>query len=158
MPPEAPPPTEIRLDADEIPVAWSVHLLHRHPAKAWAIGTVAVLSGAVGAWALGSWLGAVLGLGVIFGSTAEYLLPQRFMLTSVGAMAAVGLSRSELAWPNVRRIVVQGDTVLLSPLPAASRLDAFRGVRLCFDPSDGGIRAAAMDSLRLHAPGVLFGD
>lgn len=150
MPPSVPPPPAIEQDADEIPLAWSVHLVRRHPQRAWVIGFVGLACASVGAWALRSWLGAAIGLAAIVGSTAEFLLPQRFTLTSSGAMASVGLSRSELTWARVRRVVLEGDSMLLSPLPAPSRLDAFRGVRLLFAPGDPGARAIAIEWVRRH--------
>ena len=63
---------------------------------------------------------------------AEYLFPISYRLTTRGAYANCFLSRLYLAWPDVKRARYGDDGVFLSPLLRASRLDTFRGVRLCF--------------------------
>ena len=74
----------------------------------------------------------ILPLGALTSSMAEYLFPISYRLTTTGAYASCFLSRLYLAWPDVKRARYGEDGVFLSPLLRASRLDTFRGVRLCF--------------------------
>lgn len=74
----------------------------------------------------------ILPLGALTSSMAEYLFPVSYRLTSKGAYASCFLSPLFLAWPEVKRARYGDDGVFLSPLLCPSRLDNFRGVRLCF--------------------------
>jgi hypothetical protein len=78
----------------------------------------------------------LLPLGALTSSMAEYLFPVSYRLTTRGAYANCFLSRLYLAWPNVKRARYGDDGVFLSPLLRPSRLDDFRGIRLCCKDND----------------------
>ena len=76
------------------------------------------------------------------GAVSEYLLPTRYRLTEAGAFADGGIGRLALPWKAVRRVVPLRSGILLSPLPAPSRLDSFRGILLrCAPDGEPGSRA-----------------
>jgi len=111
-------------------IAWKVRLLDHHPLYAYAVFAVALVAGAVGWGVMRSPLLAGLGFAMILGSTVEYWYGAKFMLDGHKAQALVGASLSAMGWDQVKRVVVSRDSVRLSPLPSASNLETFRGVRL----------------------------
>jgi hypothetical protein len=72
----------------------------------------------------------IAGAGMILLSTMEAFTGCRFVLNDSGASRRVGLSTTFIEWASVVRVVESEDGILLSPLPDASKLDAFRGVFL----------------------------
>ena len=120
--------------ADTVQYEWTVHLLHRDPQRAWGVVVAAVIAAVGAVFFFHSILFAAGGLLLILSSAAEFLFPIRYRLTDDGVTCAFGLTRSEIAWSAVRRLIPAVDGVKLSPLPSPSRLDAFRGVLLRFGP------------------------
>lgn len=99
----------------------------------WVVLLVAVGVLLAGVLLLREALLGVIGFAIILGSTAEYWLGTSYRVDSKGAGKRCGLSVSGIAWEDVKRVLVQADGVLLSPLPeGGSRMDVFRGVRLQF--------------------------
>jgi hypothetical protein len=78
----------------------------------------------------------IFALAALFFSLSDYLLPITYRLTPTGAHADVGLNRLYIAWTDVQRATHGTDGIFLSPFPHASRLDAFRGVRLRYGAED----------------------
>jgi hypothetical protein len=68
----------------------------------------------------------ILGLLVLFVSTAEFFLGKKFMLSETSARAGA----NEITWPSVKSVHVQENLIYLSPFGGESKLDAFRGVKL----------------------------
>ena len=68
----------------------------------------------------------LLGLVVLFVSTAEFFLGKKFVLSENNAKAGP----NEIAWPSVKSVHISSDMIYLSPFEAESKLDAFRGVKL----------------------------
>ncbi|MEP6756996.1 MAG: hypothetical protein ABJA67_15935 [Chthonomonadales bacterium] len=75
---------------------------------------------------------AIAGVLMLLGATSEYLLTTNYRLTERGAHADCGVSRFEIEWSKVKRLLISDNAVTLSPLPRPSRLDAFRGVNIRF--------------------------
>ena len=92
------------------------------------------LAGLLGWMQLHSLLLAAASALLVFSATSEYLMPIRYRLTAKGVFVSYGLVRLEMPWSRVRRITGEGGLLRLSPFPAPSRLDAFRGVVLRFAP------------------------
>ncbi len=65
-------------------------------------------------------------------SLARFFLPTRFVLDAAGVTRRSAAGRGQLAWTQIRRVVVGKAGVFLSPFERPSRLDSFRGVFLPF--------------------------
>jgi len=142
-------------DEEILLLAWRVHLLRRDAGRAGAVFAAMILAALFGFLLFQSFLFALLGVLLLFFSTADYLLPIHHRLTSRRACVVYGFSRWEIAWKDVRRVKVAKQAVLLSPLPAPSRLDAFRGVVLRFaNEGQPGERSALLALLRSLLPEV----
>lgn len=129
--PEETDPTSGR---DTVIVEWTVHLLANQPRKLWGVIAGALVAAALGWTVFQSWVGAILGGGLVLSAVAEFLLPIRYRLTSQQATCSYGLARLSLPWSSVRRIIEAPGSVRLSPFGRPSRLDALRGVELRFGP------------------------
>lgn len=144
-------------DEEVVLLTWNVHLLRRDPGRAGAVIVAMILAALFGFLLFQSLFFALIGVLLIFSSTADYLLPICYRLTSRRACAAYGLSRWEIAWKDVRRVKVAQQAVLLSPLEAPSRLDAFRGVVLRFaEEGQKGERAEVLEIIRFLIPEARF--
>lgn len=95
------------------------------------VALIAMLAaGLAGLYVLGHPLFALLGIAVIFVSTAELFLPVKFRIDGNEARQACGISVTAIKWADVKRLIPQDDGVRLSPFDEQNRLDAFRGVYL----------------------------
>jgi len=132
------------------PLTWRVRLADDNPSRLLPIALAALVAGAVGI-ALGhSIVFGIVGVAAIAASTSEYWLGVTCTLSPDGATVRAGPSVSAIAWPDVRRVIVNDAGVTLSPLPGDSRLTPFRGVYL---------RAGRMGTERLvRAIGEFGGD
>lgn len=72
----------------------------------------------------------VIGAAAILASTAEFWLGVKYSVTDVEAKRQCGASISGIRFEDVKRVVLEGNHVKLSPLAESGRLDAFRGVTL----------------------------
>lgn len=68
----------------------------------------------------------VLGLIVLFVSTAEFFLGKKYSLSETAAKAGA----TEITWPSVKSVHISENLIYLSPFEAESKLDTFRGVKL----------------------------
>ncbi len=68
----------------------------------------------------------ILGLVVLFVSTAEFFLGKKFTLTEESAKSGA----NEITWRSVKSVHIGENLIFLSPFEAESKLDAFRGVKL----------------------------
>jgi hypothetical protein len=111
---------------------WSVHLARGEPRQ--AAGALLATAGAgIVVWSVfGNPLMGLAAVAVILGSIAEFLFPIRHRLTAQGAEVRFGLSRSFIAWSQVRKCYLSAEGLKLSPLPSPHRLEVFRGVFLRF--------------------------
>ena len=104
----------------------------------------------------GAWLPTLAALLLLAGSTSEYLLPITYRITPEGVYQESSTSRFALPWKDARRCRVGKRAVLLTSLPAPSRLDAFRGVLLRFAPlGQSGDRDSVLAVLACYAPSLL---
>lgn len=151
IPPAATP------DEEAVLLTWNIHLLRRNPGRAGTVFVAMILAALFGFLLFQSLFFAFIGALLIFSSTADYLLPIHYRLTSHRACAAYGLSRWEIAWKDVRRVKVAKQAVLLSPLESPGRLDAFRGVVLRFaEEGQNGERAEVLERIRFLVPEARF--
>ncbi len=90
---------------------------------------------------------------LLLSASSDYLFPLSYRTTIEGIEADTPTNKASLPWSAVRRCVLHRDGVLLTSLPAPSRLDAFRGVFLRF-ATDGmaGDQASVMEEIALRAP------
>ena len=111
-------------------LSWSVRLSDGAPGKLVGIWAAALAAGVAG-WMLfdNLWF-ALIGFAIILAATAEFWLGVRYRLDANGASSRCGLSVNSVAWQDVRRATVNGNTIRLTPLAEAGRLDPFRGVVL----------------------------
>ncbi|MBI3945805.1 MAG: hypothetical protein HY321_07790 [Armatimonadetes bacterium] len=126
---------------------WRIHLASRQPGRAAAAVAILALAGALGYAVFAHLPGAVMTVAVLLSAISEFLLPITCRLTPEGAARRNGLGRSFIAWKDVRRCGVDADVLRLSPLPAPSRLDAFRGVSLRL-PTDSAERERILAAVR----------
>ena len=92
---------------------------------------------------------SLLGAAMLLGATADAWLPTHFRLDAGGASARIGPSVTAMTWPEIRRVLVKGSEVRLSPLEKASALDAFRGVGLLTTSRNHG---AVLAFVQAHSP------
>jgi hypothetical protein len=113
---------------------WFVRLSEGHPEKVLGVALCALGAGLVGFLILRSPVLGMLGFATIAGTTSEYWLGTHYILDVNGATARCGPSVTSMEWSAVKRVIVKGSQIRLSPLPAESRMDAFRGVLLRTNP------------------------
>ena len=116
---------------DQAILSWTVHLARKQPAR--AIVSLAFISVAAAAgFALAGPFVAVLAVGVMVASLADFLFPVRYTITHEKASCRMLVNRTEIRWADVKRCYLDDFGVKLSPLDQRSRLEAFRGVYLRF--------------------------
>ena len=135
-------------------LSWTVRLSDSAPHKKWVVLAAAVIAGVSGAVLLGQVLLGFLGFGIILASTAEYWLGVRYKVNETEAERRCGFSVSAIDWVDVKRVVVEGADILLSPLDEATRMDAFRGIVLKTTPENReqvieAVKARVGDDVRL---------
>ena len=95
------------------------------------VAVVAAMCAAAGV-AFGGAGYALLAAAFLVLSLARFFLPSRFVLDAAGVTRRSAGGRGQLAWSQVRRVVVGQAGVFLSPFERPSRLDSFRGLFLPF--------------------------
>ena len=128
-------PTESAEAADGDQLEWKVSLGDANPKRRIVVIGFAFVAGIVGTLLLSFWIG-VIGFIAILLSTMELFLPLSYRLTARAARVKNGLSVTEIAWEDVKRVLPVSDGVKLSPLKNPSRLDAFRGVYLRYSNNE----------------------
>ncbi|MCS6950713.1 MAG: hypothetical protein RMM06_05310 [Armatimonadota bacterium] len=122
---------------DEAPTSqhtlqWTIHLLRRHPEKAWKAGAVMLLASVLVGVAFRSVGMGVLALVLLWLATRDYWLPVRYYVSDKGAGVRYLGAVYDITWDRVRYVTTTTEGVKLSPLPPRSRLEPFRGVYLRF--------------------------
>ena len=107
--------------------------MSQEPVKAWVTIGIIIATLIAGDVLFRNLFPGVLGAMLIFSSSAEFLVPVRYVLTDRHAAMTYGWTRMEIEWKNVRRIITTEEGIRLSPLEKAGRMDAFRGVPLKLD-------------------------
>lgn len=136
---------------------WRVHLLHSEPQRLSGILTVFAI-GAICVWMMFTTLIPVLAaLLLLTGSISDYLFPITYRLTDTEVGQESITSQITLPWDAIRRCVQKRHALLLTTLPAPSRLDAFRGILIRFAP-DGqpGDRQSVLTTISTFAPHLLL--
>ena len=156
QPTQTAPFTENTLPETAPALAWSVHLVRRAPHRLPGVIMVVFL-GAGCVWMMFQQILPVLAaVALLLGACADFLFPIRYRLNAEGLWADGLTSRNQLRWKEVRRCVLEPRAVTVTPLPAPSRLDAFRGVTLRFAPAgEPGDRASVLEALRNYVPALL---
>lgn len=137
-------PTESAEAANGDQLEWKIHLGDANRKRRVIVIGFALTAGIVGTLLFQSvWLG-LIGFVAILLSTSEMFLPLSYRLDARTARVKNGLSVTEIAWDDVKRVLPVSDGIKLSPLKNPSRLDAFRGVYLRYadneDEVSGKIR------------------
>ena len=124
---------------------WRVHLMQRDRSRLKLVG-VTLLFAFCAVWLMfHNPLPAVVAVALLIGASSEYLFPIRYPLTSEGVHADALTSRLALKWKEAKRLIPDPMGIVISPLSAPSRLDAFRGVLLRFAPDgEPGDRASVV--------------
>ncbi len=136
-------------------LCWSVHLARRNPQRI----PVLVLTLCIAACLVWELFHALLpvaaSMGLLLLAASEYLLPIRYRLTETGIATVCGFSRTGVEWKAVRRCQIARTTMRFSPLAAASRVDAFRGITVRFAlDGESGDRASVLAFAALCAPQI----
>ncbi len=137
-------------------LSWRVHLARRSPRRLPVVALV-VLIGAGCIWMMfHQTLPVVAAVLLLLGACSDFLLPLHYRITDEGVHASGVASRLNLPWKDARRCLLERNALTLTPLPVASRLDAFRGVTLRFARrGEPGDRASVLEAVRRYAPGLL---
>lgn len=117
--------------ADTVVLSWTVHLARKHPLKLITSLALIAAASAAGYQAIGV-AASVLVAAAMVASLADFLFPNRYVLTTGGAECRMLLKSAAIRWENVKRCYLDDQGVKLSPLDRQSRLEAFRGVYLVF--------------------------
>jgi hypothetical protein len=128
-------------------ITWRVRLSDNEPWKQWVIWAVAVGVFIFGMVVYRRPLLGILGSVMILAATAEFWLGTVFKIDQEGASSRTGLSYARILWKDVKRAVVTGTGIKLSPLEESTRMAPFRGVFLRFGSEDRVRIEAAVRSL-----------
>ena len=136
-----------------------MHLLKRDP-KRLPILLLVIALGTACVWLMfGTLLPALAAVLLLVGSVNEYLFPITYRLTAEAVCLESLSSRVELPWKDARRCEIGRDALLLTALPAPSRLDAFRGIVLRFAPEGlPGDKASVCAAIAHYAPHIFAGE
>lgn len=126
---------------------WSVRLSDNAPWKRWVVLAVAVTAGLIGGVLLGQPTLGLAGFLMILGATAEFWLGVHYKVTGESVSRRCGLSVSAMEWEQVKRVLIEGDDVKISPLAEATKMDPFRGVTLKTLPDN---RERVIAAVRRH--------
>ncbi len=126
-------------------IHWEVLLYKRSPNRLLLI-LASLALGACIAWILfAAVLPTLAALALLSLSSADYILPLSYRITSDGVSVSTLISYKILNWDRARRLIPEKDGFTITPLGIGSRLDSFRGVRIRYAP-EGEIGDS--DSLR----------
>lgn len=132
------------------PLTWQIHFGALSPKRRAVCGIACVFAGVMGYLLTSNALVGILGVAAIFASTAEMFLPASYELNHRGASVRLGLSRTEIEWESVKRLLPQPGGIRLSPLEKSSRLDEFRGVLLRFSGNEEAVLAKIRELCEKH--------
>lgn len=113
-------------------LSWKVHLVREEPGKLFLILPVLIFSLLTCYFMFRSPLFLAAVLFMFLSSLADYLFPIEYEISAKGASARTKLGTTFIEWNRVRRCYVDSHGIKLSPLPARSRLENYRGVYLRF--------------------------
>lgn len=147
---QKPDQSPVDLRTEGLPVEWSVSYGHEHPEKRYPVLAIAGMAGALGYVLMHNWIAAVIGVVAILMSTAELFLPWKYRVDDQGAEVKIGVSRSFQAWSDVKRATYADGLLVLSPLQKATRLDAFRGVKLRISGNQSDLLVKIAELLKTH--------
>ena len=128
-------------------LSWSVRLSDKAPHKRIVVWLAAVTAGVSGVVLFDQALLGFLGFAIILASTAEFWLGVRYTVKEEGASRRCGLSLSSIDWEDVKRVVINGEDIKLSPLPEPTAADPFRGITLTTVPEN---RDQVIQMVRSH--------
>jgi len=111
---------------------WTLHKAQAQPLRTAVILCIIALAGLSGWLLFHSLLLVLMGMFFIFTSVSEFLLPIHYQLSQQKVSAAWGWTKMEMEWNQVKQVFHSSNGVRLSPLTNQGRLNAFRGVQLCF--------------------------
>jgi hypothetical protein len=151
--------TENAENSHDESMAWFVRLSDEHPEKLVGIALCAIGVGAFGTFVFHQLVLGILGFVMILTSTAEYWLGTHYKLDSKSVSARCGFSLFSMEWPSVKRVVVSGNLIRVSPLENLTRLEPFRGVLLRTLPEQSEhvlkfVRTHCKDNVRILGPGA----
>jgi len=129
-------------------LVWRVHPMKESPAKGVLFWTVLLLTVWAVWWNLQSLLLTAVAAGMLLGSLTSFYLPTVYRLDAIGAGYSRWLSQRKLEWSRVRSVTKERDGVFLSPFPAKTRLENFRGLYLPYRSN----REEVLGCIRLFAP------
>lgn len=121
-------------------LTWTVSLGDRMPLHRIVVIVIAVGAGLFGMGLFQMPLFGIFAFCAVILSTAELYFPLRYKLSQSGASVTCGLSKTEVQWDKVQRIIEGPDGVKLSPLTSKTRLEPFRGVYLRFQGNEEAVR------------------
>jgi|YelNatPaOPRAMG01_1025707.scaffolds.fasta_scaffold13026_2 hypothetical protein len=119
-------------DTDRVRMEWTLHKAQAQPLRTAVILCIIALAGLSGWLLFHSLLLVLMGMFFIFTSVSEFLLPIHYQLSQQKVSAAWGWTKMEMEWNQVKQVFHSSNGVRLSPLTNQGRLNAFRGVQLCF--------------------------
>lgn len=116
---------------DEVVLRWQVHLAKEEPRKLFVVIAAIVAMAALACVWIGP-IGVIATAFMLAGALSDFLMPTTFVITTTQVSASTIVGKRIMAWKDVKKCYVTDDGVKVSPLPRASRLEAYRGVYLLF--------------------------
>jgi hypothetical protein len=133
-------------------LVWVVHPMRRQHAKTALLIAVLALTAAfiyLNTASLG-WTAASL-LILLFG-VLDYVVPVTFSLTDWGVESKLVFYRRRKPWSMLRSYHLDRNGILVSPFPARSRLETFRGLYLRFSGNRDDVVGFIRDRLERATP------
>ncbi len=112
---------------------WRVDLGKDEPKKQGIVLGAAFIVAALGLLLpYSGYLYGLIGFGLLLSSNAELFLPQVYRVSEAGVQRRCGLSDSQMAWDQIKRVIPDEWGVKCSPFTKTTRTEPFRGVYLRF--------------------------
>jgi hypothetical protein len=135
------------------PLIWRIHLSAQNRRALPGVVAAIVLAALLASLLFHTLIAGAVAAVLLVGAIREFLFPMEYQISSAGVRCKFAGSILEMAWKDVRRLIVERGQITVSPLPSPGWLDTFRGVTLRF-AADGqpGCRAQVYEACLKYAP------
>ncbi|MEN6371034.1 MAG: hypothetical protein ABFD64_03390 [Armatimonadota bacterium] len=127
---------------NDVVLRWQVHLAKEQPRKLMVVIAAIIAMTALSCVWFRSPIAVIVTVLVLVGALSDFLLPMTFVITTKHVSAYTLAGKRMMAWEDVRKCYIDESGVKISPLPKASRLEAYRGVYLRFGDNREEVIAA----------------
>lgn len=117
---------------NDVVLRWRVHLAKEQPRKLVVVIAAIIAMTALSYVWFGSPIPVIVTVLMLVGALSDFLMPTTFVITTKHVLAYTLAGKRMMAWEDVCKCYIDESGVKISPLPRASRLEAYRGVYLRF--------------------------